>query len=181
MFEALLDTRTKRAEESLPELAHEVRKLVKLSYPDATQSMVETLAKKQFLLALPDPELRLQLLKDGVKTLDEAVRMAVQIEAYKDAEMYRKGGSKRSVKFVNKVEVVHDEKPLEECDVASLSISDKMDKLTGAVSQLVENLKINQNKQNQNQNGGWRGSAYRTETRMWRSPEGGFKQGGDLS
>ena len=54
-----LKSRMRRRDESLPELAEDIERLVRLAYPDATEPMVEVLAKDQFVDALPEEEMRL--------------------------------------------------------------------------------------------------------------------------
>lgn len=101
MFMALLDSRVKKPDESLPSLAHEIRRLVKLSYPAAPHIVQEDLAMKHFLIAIPDPDLRMHIYKSNATTLDEAVRTAVQLEAFCDAEKHRVGMYKKAVREVS--------------------------------------------------------------------------------
>lgn len=54
-----LKARTRIQEEILPELAEDIERLVRLAYPDATESMVEVLAKDQFVDSLPEEDMRL--------------------------------------------------------------------------------------------------------------------------
>ena len=61
MFWVLLNNRTQRPDETLPELAHEIRKLVKLAHPSAEHLMLEDLAKKHFMNALADAGTRLHI------------------------------------------------------------------------------------------------------------------------
>ncbi|CAB3989610.1 Hypothetical predicted protein [Paramuricea clavata] len=56
-----LRSRSRRREESLPELAEDIERLAKLAYPEATSAVLETLAKDQFIDALVDDELRLRV------------------------------------------------------------------------------------------------------------------------
>ena len=56
-----LKARTRRREESLPELAEDIERLVRLAYPDAAETMVEVLAKDQFVDALPEEDMRLRI------------------------------------------------------------------------------------------------------------------------
>ena len=53
-----LKARSRRREETLAELAEDVEWLVHLAYPEAAESMVEVLAKEQFVDALPDEDMR---------------------------------------------------------------------------------------------------------------------------
>ena len=49
-----LKAQTHPREESLPELAEDIERLVRLTYPDAAETMVEVLVKDQFVDALPE-------------------------------------------------------------------------------------------------------------------------------
>ena len=49
---AHLRSRTKKRDESLPELAEDVEQLTRLAYPEAAETMIVVLAKDQFIDAL---------------------------------------------------------------------------------------------------------------------------------
>ena len=63
-----LKARTCQREESLPELSENVERLVRLAYPDAAESMVEVLAKDQFIDALPEENMRLRIRQSSRNT-----------------------------------------------------------------------------------------------------------------
>ena len=56
-----LKARNRRWEETLPELAEDIEQLVRLAYPDAAESMVEVLAKDQFVDSLLEEDTRLRI------------------------------------------------------------------------------------------------------------------------
>ena len=58
---AHLRSRTKKRDESLPELAEDVERLTRLAYPEAAETMIVVLAKDQFIDALPDEDMRLRI------------------------------------------------------------------------------------------------------------------------
>ena len=58
---AHLRTRTKRRDETLPELVEDVERLTRLAYPEAAEAMVIVLAKDQFIDTLPDEDMRLRI------------------------------------------------------------------------------------------------------------------------
>ena len=101
MFRALLRNRTRQMNESLPDLAHEIRRLVKLAYPTGQHAILEDLAKNHFIDALSEPESRWQVQQTRPRNLDEAVRVAVELEAFHMAEKHRNPSKKsaRVVKF----------------------------------------------------------------------------------
>ena len=54
---AHLRGRSKRRDETLPELAEDIERLTRLAYPEAAEVMVIVLAKDQFIDALPDDDM----------------------------------------------------------------------------------------------------------------------------
>ena len=77
-----LKARSRRREETLAELAEDVELLVRLAYPEAAESMVEVLAKDQFVDALPDEDMRLRIRQNKPATLRDALRLALELESY---------------------------------------------------------------------------------------------------
>ena len=98
MFRAILRTRKRQPKEGLPTLAHEIRKLVKLAYPEGTHYLLEEISTDSFINALPEAEYRWQIQQSRPKTLDDAVQTAVELEAFKMAEMHEHGSSKKMVR-----------------------------------------------------------------------------------
>ena len=89
MFRLSLRSRTRKPEETLPELAQAIRRLTRQTYPDATVSLRESIAKDQFIEALADPELRWKVHQAKAVTLTEALDPAVEVEAFFSAEKQR--------------------------------------------------------------------------------------------
>ena len=89
LFRAQLKNRHQRQNESLPELAQELRRLVQLAYPTASLDILDVLGKDQFIDALDDSEIRWRVYQIKARTLDDAVCAAVEMEAYKKAESQR--------------------------------------------------------------------------------------------
>ena len=54
---AHLRGRSRRRDETLPELAEDIERLTRLAYPEAAEAMVIVLAKDQFIDALPDDDM----------------------------------------------------------------------------------------------------------------------------
>ena len=84
-----LKARSRRREETLAELAEDVERLVRLAYPEAAESMVEVLAKDQFVDALPDEDMRLRIRQNKPTTLRDALRLALELESYQIASRQR--------------------------------------------------------------------------------------------
>jgi hypothetical protein len=71
LFKAKLRSRVKGKEESLQELAHDIRRLVRLAYPGAAMRMHDDLTKDQFIEALGDGEIRWSVFQARPKNITE--------------------------------------------------------------------------------------------------------------
>ncbi|CAC5386927.1 unnamed protein product [Mytilus coruscus] len=86
LYRVQVKERRQKASETLPELGQSVRRLSNLAYPTAPSELRDTLAKEQFLEALVDSEMRLRIKQSRPKGFDDAIRLAVELEAYNKAE-----------------------------------------------------------------------------------------------
>ena len=86
---AKLRSRMRQRNESLAELAEDVERLSRLSYPDTSMEMVDVLAQDQFLDALPD-ELRLRVRLTRPPSLRKALEAALELESFELASRQRK-------------------------------------------------------------------------------------------
>ena len=77
-----LRNRTRRREESLPELAEDIECLSRLAYPDAAPGMLDVLAKDQFIDAMTDEDMRLRIRQNKPMNLREALEYALELESY---------------------------------------------------------------------------------------------------
>jgi len=84
-FETELRCRRRKPNESLRELAQDIRKLMTLAYPEEKSRMAEHMARDYFLVALDDPELELKVREREPLTMDAAVKIAQRYEVFKDA------------------------------------------------------------------------------------------------
>ncbi|CAG2248250.1 unnamed protein product [Mytilus edulis] len=75
-----------KVNDTLPGLGQSVRRLSNLAYPTAPLELRDTLAKEQFIDALVDSEMRLRIKQSRPKGLNDAIRLAVDLEAYNTAE-----------------------------------------------------------------------------------------------
>ena len=89
LFRAELRNCQRLTSQSLPELAQEIRRLVHLAYPTASQDVMDVLGRDYFIDALDDSDLRWRVYQVKAKSLDDAVCAAVEMEAYKKAERQR--------------------------------------------------------------------------------------------
>ena len=86
LYRVQMRERHQRAGESLPELGQAIRRLANLAYPTAPTEIRETLSKDQFVDALQDSEMRIRIKQARPKYVNDAIQLAVELEAYNRAE-----------------------------------------------------------------------------------------------
>lgn len=101
VFKAMLRNRSRKPTESLPELAHDIKRLLSRAYPDASREMKETLAKDFFIDALGDGDVKWKVYQARARSLEEAVTVAVEFEAFTLAETKKNPTRKLAVRTVN--------------------------------------------------------------------------------
>jgi len=92
-FRTQLYYRRQRTDESMSDLLHDIRRLVVLAYPVPSSETTEIIARDAFLEALRDRELSLKVREREPRTLDEAYRIALRMDAYqrmRDPEDHRR-------------------------------------------------------------------------------------------
>ena len=83
---AELKTRMRKVDESLPSLAQDIRRLVCLGYPHLDVASCEELIMDHFINAVDDREIRMALHQTQPEDVWEAVKLGVDLEAWKMAE-----------------------------------------------------------------------------------------------
>ena len=58
------------------------KRLTRLAYPKAAETMITVLAKDQFIDALPDEDMRLRIRQSRPPTLRQALETALELESY---------------------------------------------------------------------------------------------------
>lgn len=81
-----LRDRRQKATETMAELGHDIRRLTNLAYPSAPADVRETLAKEQFIDSLANSDTRLRIKQARPNNSNDAVRHAVELEAFFRAE-----------------------------------------------------------------------------------------------
>ena len=87
LYRTQLRERRQKAADTLPELGQDIRRLANLAYPTAPNDVRETLAKEQFIDALISADMRLRIKQARPTNLNDAVRHAVELEAFNKAEI----------------------------------------------------------------------------------------------
>ena len=97
LYRVQLKERRQKAAETLTELGQDIWRLTNLAYATAPVDVRETLAKEQFIDCLHSSDMRLRIKQARPKSLNDAVRHAVELEAFNKAEKKHEGqGFKRS-------------------------------------------------------------------------------------
>ncbi|KAJ8029256.1 hypothetical protein HOLleu_28605 [Holothuria leucospilota] len=98
IFRIQLKNRIRKKEESLPQLAQEVRRLARRAYPSAPPQLLGFLCKDHFLDALDDQDLRLGVYQMRPGSLEEALKAALEMEAFHTAEKQRNFSGRKVVR-----------------------------------------------------------------------------------
>ena len=83
LHQARLHTRRQNDGESAQALAADIRSMSNLAYQDLPQEAQERFAVQHFIDAIRDPDDRLRLRRDKPKTIDEALSLACELEAFR--------------------------------------------------------------------------------------------------
>ena len=86
LYTVQMRERHQKPGETLPELDQDIRSLATLAYPTASSDIKETLAKDQFVDAVVDAEMRIRIKQSRLINLNEAIKLAFELEAYHRAE-----------------------------------------------------------------------------------------------
>jgi len=81
-FKAEIKARRCRTGESLQQLYQDISKMVALAFPNEGPALVNHVAKEAFVIALSDPVLQLKVVEREPKTVEDALNIAVKMEAY---------------------------------------------------------------------------------------------------
>ena len=95
LYRVQLKNRQRKPNESLTELADDIRLLVERVLGELPISSREKMARDYFIDALTDGEIRTRILQMRTFNLEEAVAVAIELEALQNAEMERSGLTKR--------------------------------------------------------------------------------------
>ena len=85
MYRAQLKERQWKYGENIPEFGQIILRLTTLAYPGANASLIVTLAMGNFTDFISDSEMRLKIQQTQLKVFNEAVKVAVDLEAFDKA------------------------------------------------------------------------------------------------
>ena len=140
LYRAQMKSRLRRKSESVQELAQDVKRLVRMAYPSASLELREQLSRDCFVDALNDKELEWTVYQGKPKTVDEAVQLALEYEAF------QKGKQRYSVP-PRGLRMQHE---LENCvSTCNQGDSPSINDLMGRLAKVE--VRLNENKTNNNQ------------------------------
>ena len=85
LYKAQLKSRVRKANESLPELAQDIRKLTRNAYPKLPMELRDAIAKDAFRDSLNNKDLELAIFQGQAVTLQDALKTAVEYEAFQSS------------------------------------------------------------------------------------------------
>ena len=85
-YTIILENRRKRRDETLSDLANDIRKMVEVVHHDCDQHTRQKMAISNFIRALPSVHIKYELNKDRPATLEEAVQRAATHEVWYGAD-----------------------------------------------------------------------------------------------
>ncbi|KAJ8048662.1 hypothetical protein HOLleu_01064 [Holothuria leucospilota] len=127
-----LKNKQRKKGETLPELAQSVRRLSKLAYPDAKNDLQETLARDHFIDALADSDLRWGIYQSRPRCLNDAVKTAIEFEAFRKAENQRNINKGKFVRTVSG--------PEKQVEPIAENFKHVVETMMGAIKQGFENI-----------------------------------------
>lgn len=128
LYRAQLKETRQRASETLTELGQAIRRLTCLAYPSVQMEVRETLGKEAFIDALVDSDMRLRVKQSRPQSLNEAIRLAVELDAYYKTE---KRSHLHSVNFT---------KPTSEIESQSKDLVEMMQTLQDKIESLEKRI-----------------------------------------
>ncbi|MEW8544990.1 MAG: hypothetical protein AB2693_15805 [Candidatus Thiodiazotropha sp.] len=99
IYKAQVKQRLRRKDEPLPELAQDIKRLMRMAYPSAVLDLRDTLAKDCFIEALNDAEMELFVCQKEPETMEDAVRIALKYEAFSQGRRKRLMSTKTGVRM----------------------------------------------------------------------------------
>ena len=94
-YRAELNNRRRARGESIQAVYQDIRRLLALAFPGETGDMYEVLGRDAFLNALADPALRVRVLDQNPKTLDDTLSILVRMDAYSNPSPPEDDGTER--------------------------------------------------------------------------------------
>ena len=94
LYRAQIKNRIRQKGESLTELAHDIKRLTRLAYPAAPLEVRDKLARDCFIDSLNDSEMEWSIFQSKPSSAEDAVRSALEYEAFQQGRKRRLNGGK---------------------------------------------------------------------------------------
>lgn len=136
VFRIQLKNRRRRKDEPIPELGQAIKRLIRQAYPTASTDVQAALSTDHFVDALNDPNLRLGVYQSRPMNIDEAIRAALEMEAFHMAERDRSFLGRKVVRAIQKQD---DDNPAEDRDMKEtiLTLMKEIKELRGKMDQVT--------------------------------------------
>ena len=99
IYKAQMKQRVRKRDEPLTELAKDIKRLTRMTYPSAFLDIRDTLSKDCFIETLNDADMELFICQKEPETLDDAVRIALKYEAFSQGRRKRIAIAKTGVRM----------------------------------------------------------------------------------
>lgn len=83
LYRSALKSRFRKKDETLTEFAQDIKRLVRLAYPNTDMDVRSTLARNAFEDSLGDPDMEWAVHQGKPKTIETAVKLALEFEAFR--------------------------------------------------------------------------------------------------
>ncbi|MCG8032936.1 MAG: DDE-type integrase/transposase/recombinase, partial [Candidatus Thiodiazotropha taylori] len=141
LYRAQLKEREWKHGENVAEFGQRILRLTTLAYPRAEPNLVNVLAMGFFVDSISDAEMRLKIQQTRPKDLNEAVKVAIELEAFDRSERQRRG-----MKYARQTEETSGLKQIME--VVKEDKREQKEDIRKIVEQLLKMSKENEQKQN---------------------------------
>src|SRR6218665_2609009 len=101
VYRVLLENRRQGSDESLSSLMTDIRRLLALAYPTEHSELHETIAIRSYINALFDRDLAISVSERDPEQLQEAYKISVRLETYRQAELESGRSGQRNKLRVN--------------------------------------------------------------------------------
>jgi hypothetical protein len=92
LYRAQMKNRLRKRAESLSELSHDVKRLVRFAYPAAAEEVREHLARDCFIDSLNNSDMEWAVFQGKPASVDAAMKLAVEFEAFQAGRKRRLDG-----------------------------------------------------------------------------------------
>ena len=161
LYMAEMQTRSKKRKEDWAAFGEELKLLADKAYPDLQDEARERLALNQYLARLDDPQLGFSVRQSKPKSVDEAIRVTLEMESYMQA-------SKSATPVqISQVQLEDNEAPATVAAATSKKPGDPLQQILQQMEELKAGLEAVQQQRPQRNNTGTARSNFANERRCF--------------